>query len=105
MELKGKPPRNQKRRDIWWALAVSVVLGLVPGLVFARQMVAGRLSPANVWEGLCDALSVPGLMLTPLPHMGASTLVVATPVNMLFYFGLTFALIRFLRWYGAPPHK
>lgn len=88
MELNGNPPRNQKARDKLWALAASVALGLVPGLVFARQMMAGRPSPSNVWEGLCGILSLPGLMLTPLPHMGPGALVVAIPVSMFFTLGL-----------------
>jgi hypothetical protein len=105
MELNGKPPRNQKAREKLWALAASVALGLIPGLVFARQMMASRQSPSNVWEGLCGILSLPGLMLTPLPHMGPGALVVAIPVSMFFYFGVTWAIIRFLRWYYESPHE
>ena len=34
-------------------------------------------------------LCMPGFFLTPLPHMGLATYVVAIPVNVLFYFGVT----------------
>ena len=80
-----------------WAVAASVVFGLVPGVVLARQMMAGRLVPSTWLESMSDTLCLPGIFLTPLPHMGPITFVVIIPMNMAFYFGLTLVLIWFIR--------
>jgi hypothetical protein len=82
------------------ALAASVILGLVPGIVFARQMVEGRLVSSSGLESICATLCLPGLLLTPLPHMGPIAFVMVIPMNMLSYFGLTRAMIWLIRLFA-----
>lgn len=99
MQLEGKPVRSKKKQELAWALGASVVLGLAPGIVLARLALAGRF-PSGRIEYICAHLCTPGILLTPLPHMGPISLVVTIPMNMLFYFGLTLALIWLIRRFG-----
>jgi len=88
---------GRKTRGTRWALAASAIFGLAPGVVLARQMMQGRLAPSGWLESASFTLCLPGLFLTPLPHMGPIAFVMVIPMNMLFYFGLTLALIWFIR--------
>jgi len=88
---------GQKTRGTRWALAASVVFGLAPGVVLLRQTMQDRLLPSGWLESASGTLCLPGIFLTPLPHMGLITFVMIIPMNMLFYFGLTLALIWFIR--------
>jgi hypothetical protein len=88
---------GQKTRGMRWALAASVIFGLAPGVVLLRQMMQDRLAPSGWLESASFTLCLPGIFLTPLPHMGLITFVMIIPMNMLFYFGLTLALIWFIR--------
>ena len=97
MKAEEGSREGQKIRGTRWALAASVIFGLAPGVVFARQMMQSRLDPSGWLESASFTLCLPGIFLTPLPHMGLITLAMIIAMNMLFYFGLTLALIWFIR--------
>ena len=88
---------GQKTGGTRWALAASVIFGLAPGIVVLRQMMQNRLTPSGWLEGASDQLCLPGMFLTPLPHMGLITFAMIIPMNMVFYFGATLAVIWFIR--------
>ena len=91
-----KPGQNGKRREMLWALAGSVALGLLPGTVLLRDMMTGRVRGSAV-SSVCFLLVLPGMTVAGMLYLtGPFAIVIAILVNMLPYFGVGWAVVGYI---------
>lgn len=94
---------SRKAWQRWWALAVSVAFGLVPGLVVLNWALTDGVGGLTPLETTCGFLSLPGEITMPLPHMGPISFAWIIPVSMLFYYGMAHLFFWLKKQYDESP--
>jgi hypothetical protein len=91
-----KPGQSGMRRETLWAVAGSVALGLLPGTVLLQDMMTGRFRGSAV-SSVCFLLGLPGMTVAGMLYLtGPFAIVIAILANMLFYFGVGWALVGYI---------